>query len=470
MENDSGLNDNHPATPGEKPVSGRPPYFHEVILQRELCEVYLLIDHLSGRWDKRLMSGDGLLNTLPNSTANAQGQFRDGAAASKAGDAQQPLNYQDERQWIERVCEIGWSDEVKSNADRAKQAADLILAKDHFNAAAKPASGMTIAFTLMVTGHVPSFNWWQRYLPGFRLAAPERRLTSRTSMAGTAFPGLVRVAKCFRWKIGAIIVGLLLLLLLTCLLSWNMSGGYAILNRLDAIEVKLQSVQQKLAVETPLPPTMQSAQEMLVKLCSDSKQMNVSLSIIKDALPPSSGIDMMNVCLSVKEIQRERANILANLSQWMSWWVWLSPAVEKTTLAADTVIQAHRSEEAWARVFVPLMINSVLAFLYGILGAGASVMRYLRVKTRESLLTPRDVTLVANQLVLGATIGGCIGLFAAQSSSSAASAGVNEIVGVAGLTGSALSFLAGFGVEGVFAGLESLVRRVFNLPDPNPKG
>jgi hypothetical protein len=32
------------------------------------------------------------------------------------------------------------------------------------------------------------------------------------------------------------------------------------------------------------------------------------------------------------------------------------------------------------------------------------------------------------------------------------------------LTGSALSFIAGFGVEGVFVALEGLVRRVFNLP------
>ncbi len=34
------------------------------------------------------------------------------------------------------------------------------------------------------------------------------------------------------------------------------------------------------------------------------------------------------------------------------------------------------------------------------------------------------------------------------------------------LTGSALSFIAGFGVEGGFVARESLVRRVFNMPPP----
>ena len=34
------------------------------------------------------------------------------------------------------------------------------------------------------------------------------------------------------------------------------------------------------------------------------------------------------------------------------------------------------------------------------------------------------------------------------------------------LSTSALAFIAGFGVEGVFVALESLVRRVFNISDP----
>ena len=37
--------------------------------------------------------------------------------------------------------------------------------------------------------------------------------------------------------------------------------------------------------------------------------------------------------------------------------------------------------------------------------------------------------------------------------------------GTVALSASALSFIAGFGVEGVFQAIESLIRRLFNLRD-----
>ena len=109
-----------------------------------------------------------------------------------------------------------------------------------------------------------------------------------------------------------------------------------------------------------------------------------------------------------------------------------------------------------------MLINSILPFLYGILGAGAAVVRDLWAKTRESLLSPRDSTLAFGQLALGAITGACIGLFVSPGTA-ASSEGV---LGNLALTASALSFVAGFGVEGAFLALESLVRRVFNLSAP----
>jgi len=37
------------------------------------------------------------------------------------------------------------------------------------------------------------------------------------------------------------------------------------------------------------------------------------------------------------------------------------------------------------------------------------------------------------------------------------------------LSASALCFIAGFGVDGVFQALEGLIRRVFNVSDPTVK-
>ena len=42
----------------------------------------------------------------------------------------------------------------------------------------------------------------------------------------------------------------------------------------------------------------------------------------------------------------------------------------------------------------------------------------------------------------------------------------SELASPITLTPSALSFVAGFGVEGVFVMLENLIKRVFNIPEP----
>jgi hypothetical protein len=111
--------------------------------------------------------------------------------------------------------------------------------------------------------------------------------------------------------------------------------------------------------------------------------------------------------------------------------------------------------------------GAVLPIFYGLLGASASVVRQLSQRIRDSLLAPRHLMLSLVQLTLGAVIGGCIGLFVTPSG--APSSAAPGLLGSVPLSASALCFIAGFGVEGVFQALESLIRRVFNLPDPNAK-
>lgn len=80
---------------------------------------------------------------------------------------------------------------------------------------------------------------------------------------------------------------------------------------------------------------------------------------------------------------------------------------------------------------------------------------------RLSLLAPRDLNLAIQQLALGAVMGACIGIFIAQPS--AGPSGGATVIGPVALSASALSFLAGFGVDAVFATLESVIARVFNV-------
>jgi len=110
--------------------------------------------------------------------------------------------------------------------------------------------------------------------------------------------------------------------------------------------------------------------------------------------------------------------------------------------------------------------------MYGFLGAAAAVMLNVNQKIRSSRLSPRDRRMTPVQLVLGVVTGACIGLFLTPSGAGAAGALLSG--GSVALSASALSFLAGFGVEGVFKILENLLVTVFGGqqpqgPSPQPR-
>jgi hypothetical protein len=138
--------------------------------------------------------------------------------------------------------------------------------------------------------------------------------------------------------------------------------------------------------------------------------------------------------------------------------------VQAIATPAEKESRLQSALEEQARVVTLVVGTAVLPLCYGVLGAGAAVVRGLWAKMRESLLSPRDFTLALLQLALGATIGACIALFVNPSGQTPGSE--IGLLGNWALSTSALSFIAGFGVEGVFVALESLVRRVFNISDP----
>jgi hypothetical protein len=126
----------------------------------------------------------------------------------------------------------------------------------------------------------------------------------------------------------------------------------------------------------------------------------------------------------------------------------------------------EENEKQWAAVMVEVLTTAVLPLFYAFLGAGAAVVRDIWGRMRDGLLSPRDLNLSFGRLALGAVIGACIGLIIVPSG--AGSQGAGALVGVGTLTPSAVSFVAGFGVEGVFVTLENIIKRVFNIPDPKP--
>ena len=195
----------------------------DFVLSRELAEVYLLLDNVSTASSK----------VVPLTVS-------DPVFKSEAG-----------RSWIEQVCEIAWPPGPISRSDEARAAAKLLRAKDILNTAAWPATGASIAFTLMVSGEMSERNdelsWWRRWL--MRIAggdtatgANERRdlrgpgsPPSRGSLAATAYPGMQRRAWRYRVAMHALIWFLVLWLLVTCWLSWEVATGSSLLNRVNAL-------------------------------------------------------------------------------------------------------------------------------------------------------------------------------------------------------------------------------------------
>jgi hypothetical protein len=193
-------------------------HMQDFIFSRELAEIYLLLDHISGCSDKSL------------ATALGDGTDASGIAA------------------ITEIFEVHWPPEG-TRKQRAMEATSLLIAKDKLNFAAKPATGESIAFTIMVAGdksadkpRVTSDD--RKSLKGSpqvdqasinangKLAKPEiEGVLSRISLAENAYPGLVYSARRFkRWMLGTLIL-LLVWLSLTCLLSWDVAVGYATLVR-----------------------------------------------------------------------------------------------------------------------------------------------------------------------------------------------------------------------------------------------
>jgi len=457
------------------------------IFSRELAEVYLLLDHLSGRSDKSLLAamGDG---------------------DSKKGE-----------EWIANICKIGWPPDG-SNTQQASDAATLLLAKDRLNAAAKPANGTSIAFSVLVAGDESataqsSWSWSGSRPDDIRSNQPTKRQAiptdnsladaiapragfggeppSRASLAMLAYPGLVGRARCFNVHIKIILALLFLWLIVTCLLSWNVAAGKAILARLNDIQTaravnlkkiedaEVAEVKQQAAVAAsrpanPAPVGGQPAAQQVQP--SPNSPKLVQRYCERPLLLPSKtaegsshrakqfdDVTQRQVCDEKDEIDRRQMASNRDLASWVAGWDWINALCTGSCQTNSNAQGPIGARNQWAAILVEVLATAVLPVFYGFLGAGAAIVRRLWGNMKDSLLLPRDVTLAIGQLALGAVIGACIGLFISPSSTDPQNA-VGLTTSVT-LTPSALSFIAGFGVESVFVTLESLIKRIFNIPE-----
>lgn len=527
------------ANTGNELGGQRPPDIRDFIFVRELAEVYLLLDHISGRWDKPL---------------DAEGEELRAA-----------------------ICRIGWPPNG-SRVDAAEQAATLLRAKDRLNALARPACGATIAFTLLVVGEEDPRRqnrwWWWRLFPWDKSArrGPEGRMPplvapahpvmwghpvtppatppapppvtaptfaraprpapvsvstaipdtapgtsmpagqapqspaaldphgvqgphvhgvagqmqpacepagadlivsccgftrppTRMSLARTAFPGLIGPASHFNRGIWRIVMFLIIWMVLTCVLSWDITAGNVVLAHLDTLRTQQAELARKISAA-------EAADELARRnKAGASAAADVTPSLFCEPVTERyqrkyRTVEELQLCTDKDRLDNERMVTQRNLQIWIRPWYSLMnfESAEPKAGGPPNIDSRYGGDEEPARVLTHVIGCAVLPLCYGILGAGAAAVRNLWAKLRESMLMPRDYTLALGQLALGATIGACIGLFV--NPSGAASGTDMALASSWTLSGSALSFIAGFGVEGVFRALEAFVQRVFGVPVP----
>jgi len=398
------------------------------VLLRELSEVHLLLDNVS---------------------ANPVRTVSEEALVARPEDL--------DEKWIEKVCQISWPPDG-SQDEKAEDAALLIRAKDHLNRLSFPASGATIAFTLLVTQGGTRKSWWRRIGGGGELSP------TRSTLAQTAYPDLVAKAIGFRkWMVG-ISIGLLVALIMTCGFSWYVAYGNAALAELATAREALTKAQEQVdqaeaAESSPTGAGAQGAGGGAPAAVPATATPAAAAPGVSTAPEPYNGYCASNGYTSPTQAQlcgartaaQQRLNLVeTRLADWLCW-----------DLISDCDNQAKVADApARAAALATIMGTAMLPFLYGLLGAGAAIIRALARKIRTSRLSPRDLLLSFQQLALGAVVGACIGLFVGAPGSDA---GGDNLVGPVTLSASAISFIAGFGVDTVFEALEQLIRRIFNI-------
>jgi len=470
----------------------------DFVFSRELAEVYLLLDNVSTDDSK-------VLPASPNA---------DPLFAKEPG-----------KDWIQQICEIGWPPEGSAQ-DQALDAAKLIRARDILNRAAAPASGSTIAFTLLVAGDESSADHpakktsfftrlrhlWQTQeqetetpegdvaralasatspepatpavtpittwappptptpTPASTPALPYRSpmiVPSRQSLAKMAFPNLFYRSRNVKAWFRVITIAMAVGLLLTCMLQWNVTYGAALLHQyqqqqiaMDTLGNEIATAEDRSAGDTAPTTTSPPAAPPAAPPASAPAKANVpsappyrfchdkAVQMTEGAMH-YPGLKEQRLCERRDEIGTALTLAKRNMRGWHT--LWYHPAQD---------VQGVNDQEM--ATWLDLLAGAILPICYGMLGAAAAVVRNFSARMRDSLLAPRDLWLATIQLTLGAVIGACVGLFVAPPGDGAG----NNVFGSIHLTASALCFLAGFGVEGVFVTLEALVGRVFNSAPP----
>ncbi len=374
----------------------------------------------------------------------------------------------------------------------------LQLLRDALGTMVRPATGLSIAYTSMVVG---------RQRGPYSLSRAMRAEQAYASLAGPAIRhrwaqrillGLaVAITAVAVWQSAHVALGRSLLQSVQALETQQAANAQDMTKLLDATRPQTTPTQLTLgALTIPAAP--------ILRLCDRPRVLAYALRLQGQPAPHID--ELQNATLFESPAQQslcDRDTVLAakfaiahdGLLNFMSDWTSIlrsgdsalfsarpkprqpaprdpriasiDPAATAPDIDAPTPPPPSRGATAGDVDFAiaPVLLilgNYVLPIVFALLGATVYVILDFYSKVRDSLLAPRDAILSWIRLVLGMVLGACVGLFFSAANPNAAAPAGAALADSITLSASGLAFIAGFGVEGVFGMLDSLVRRIFS--------
>ena len=434
-----------------------------LIFRRDLDEVYLLLDFVSGRPE---LSFDRL--TMPDL------------------DSEDPKAEWSSAQMVTEIMKIRFPPS-RDEAVRARDASVLLIAKDKLSRLANPVRGQTIAYTALyveVEG-APGplggiFRWMARPFrkpadvakppipatgalppsPGSEDAATapgwRPKADALIELARESFPHFEDHAKEFyllRWWLGWIF---LIVFLLTAQMSWDVAHGRAVIQRLDQLG-------KDRATTIQANPDLIKAGVCPAYVSGDAKPRSQPEGWFTKSTPTAC-----NQLWFIEKYQEEARLDLDRVFRCSGAWCnpylhvfhWSVILCSGSDLNEAVPAAEATKHISWQSATSMLMVFTtyILPMFYGFLGTAIGAFRSIQDKVRDSLLAPRDLGLTILGTALGAVAGIVVGLFFGAAAVPVPGGGV---AGDLSLTASGLGFLAGYGSQSFFKFIDDVLGKVF---------
>ena len=331
--------------------------FDRALFEQDLDEVYLLLDHISGRTDKSL---DGLKITL---------LARDGTPREM-----------ESAEFIAEITLLRYPP-PGNEVERSRAAANVIKAKDRLSALAAPARGVTIAYTTMFVGG----RLWRGGTPD----------SSRFALAARAFPAYQGHAATFARMTLCFLILTLGSLLLVAMTHWDVAYGRLVLQRIEL----LNKEQTALLVANP---------GVTAQRCRQPEGATSPIACDEfNRIDKARGIAIADTDRFSRRAWSDCATDISFLCTAMASW--------NTADAKELSMSAN-----FLGSLLDIFTSLVLPVLFAMLGTLVRTFRDIREKIGESVLAPRDRMLALINLPMGFIAGLAVGLFFAPSPTQAA--------------------------------------------------